>query len=459
MVKEYKGIHKISGSLIVIKNTHGATVGDMAEVHLQNGEVHRARVLEVNNDHLVAMLYDSGCDISPSTSKFRVPGKPFELPMSEDMLGRVFNGMGTPIDNGPEILAEVYKNISPPPANPLSRVLPTQFIQTGISAIDAVASIACGQKIAVFSAGRIPHVKLLMQLAKQATTLGADADRFTVVIGAIGITFEESEYIINEVSSSDAVDRSVLFINTASDPIMHRIAAPRVALTAAEYLAFTKGRNVLVLLTDMTNYCEALRELSIHKREPSLRYGYPAYLRYDLASIYERAGKYKTEGDTEGSITLIPFLTMPCDDFFGPIADITSETTEGKIVLSPDLLKRGISPPIDVCSTLSYLKSRCTGTFKTREDHTELVTQLVAAYVTGRNAIKSISKFGETAFTDYNLQFARFADGFETRLINQGYHESKSINTTLDLGWELLSTLPRAELKKISNDLIEKYMP
>ena len=455
MIKEYKTIQEIASPLMIVKNVEGVTYDELAEIELPNGEVRRCKVLEVEDDHAVVQLFESAQGINLAQSKVRFLGHPLQLGVSEDMLGRVFNGMGEPIDGGPGILAEEHRDINGLPMNPAARAYPAEFIQTGVSTIDGLNTLVRGQKLPIFSASGLPHAALAAQIARQAKVLG-DNENFAVVFAAIGITFEESEYFIQEFRRTGAIDRTVVFSNLANDPAVERIATPRMALTAAEYLAFEKDMQVLVILTDITNYAEALREVSAAKKEVPGRRGYPGYLYTDLATLYERAGRRIGKS---GSITMIPILTMPEDDKTHPIPDLTGYITEGQIILSRDLYRKGIIPPVDVLPSLSRLKDKGIGEGKTREDHSGTMNQLFAAYARGKDAKELMTILGEAALSDDDKQFAKFADAFEQRYVNQGNNTNRSIEDTLNLGWELLSLLPRTELKRIKPELIEKYMP
>ena len=455
MIKEYKTIQEIASPLMIVKNVEGVTYDELAEIELPNGEVRRCKVLEVEDDHAVVQLFESAQGINLAQSKVRFLGHPLQLGVSEDMLGRVFNGMGEPIDGGPAILAEEHRDINGLPMNPAARAYPAEFIQTGVSTIDGLNTLVRGQKLPIFSASGLPHAALAAQIARQAKVLG-DNENFAVVFAAIGITFEESEYFIQEFRRTGAIDRTVVFSNLANDPAVERIATPRMALTAAEYLAFEKDMQVLVILTDITNYAEALREVSAAKKEVPGRRGYPGYLYTDLATLYERAGRRIGKS---GSITMIPILTMPEDDKTHPIPDLTGYITEGPIILSRDLYRKGIIPPVDVLPSLSRLKDKGIGEGKTREDHSGTMNQLFAAYARGKDAKELMTILGEAALSDDDKQFAKFADAFEQRYVNQGNNTNRTIEDTLNLGWELLSLLPRTELKRIKPELIEKYMP
>ena len=455
MIREYKTIQEIASPLMIVKNVEGVTYDELAEIELPNGEVRRCKVLEVEDDHAVVQLFESAQGINLAQSKVRFLGHPLQLGVSEDMLGRVFNGMGEPIDGGPAILAEEHRDINGLPMNPAARAYPAEFIQTGVSTIDGLNTLVRGQKLPIFSASGLPHAALAAQIARQAKVLG-DNENFAVVFAAIGITFEESEYFIQEFRRTGAIDRTVVFSNLANDPAVERIATPRMALTAAEYLAFEKDMQVLVILTDITNYAEALREVSAAKKEVPGRRGYPGYLYTDLATLYERAGRRIGKS---GSITMIPILTMPEDDKTHPIPDLTGYITEGQIILSRDLYRKGIIPPVDVLPSLSRLKDKGIGEGKTREDHSGTMNQLFAAYARGKDAKELMTILGEAALSDDDKQFAKFADAFEQRYVNQGNNTNRTIEDTLNLGWELLSLLPRTELKRIKPELIENYMP
>ena len=455
MIREYKTIQEIASPLMIVKNVEGVTYDELAEIELPNGEVRRCKVLEVEDDHAVVQLFESAQGINLAQSKVRFLGHPLQLGVSEDMLGRVFNGMGEPIDGGPAILAEEHRDINGLPMNPAARAYPAEFIQTGVSTIDGLNTLVRGQKLPIFSASGLPHAALAAQIARQAKVLG-DNENFAVVFAAIGITFEESEYFIQEFRRTGAIDRTVVFSNLANDPAVERIATPRMALTAAEYLAFEKDMQVLVILTDITNYAEALREVSAAKKEVPGRRGYPGYLYTDLATLYERAGRRIGKS---GSITMIPILTMPEDDKTHPIPGLSCYITECQIILSRDLYRKGIIPPVDVLPSLSRLKDKGIGEGKTREDHAGTMNQLFAAYARGKDAKELMTILGEAALSDDDKQFAKFADAFEQRYVNQGNNTNRTIEDTLNLGWELLSLLPRTELKRIKPELIEKYMP
>lgn len=456
MIKEYRTIAEISGPLMVVHQTEGVTYDELGEIELPNGEIRFCKVLEVNGDSAVVQLFDSSAGINLAQSKIRFLGHSLELGVSNDMLGRVFDGMGRPIDGGPDILAEEYRDINGLPMNPAARDYPSEFIQTGISTIDGLNTLVRGQKLPIFSGSGLPHAQFAAQIARQARVLGSDESNFAVVFAAVGITFEESEFFVQEFRRTGAIDRAVLFTNLANDPAVERIATPRMALTAAEYLAFEQDMHVLVIITDITNYAEALREISAARKEVPGRRGYPGYLYTDLASMYERAGRRVGQ---RGSITLIPILTMPEDDKTHPIPDLTGYITEGQIILSRTLYRQGILPPVDVLPSLSRLKDKGIGKGKTREDHAGTMNQLFAAYATGKETKELMSILGEAALTPTDLLYAKFADEFERRYVAQGFDENRSIEETLNLGWELLSILPTTELKRVSPQMIETYLP
>ena len=455
MIKEYKTIKEIASPLMIVEHVEGVTYDELGEIELPNGEIRRCKVLEVEGDRAVVQLFEAAQGINLAASKVRFLGHPQQLAVSGDMLGRVFNGMGNPIDGGPEILAEDHRDINGLPMNPAARAYPAEFIQTGVSTIDGLNTLVRGQKLPIFSGSGLPHAALAAQIARQARVLGDD-ETFAVVFAAIGITFEESEYFINDFRRTGAIDRTVVFSNLANDPAVERISTPRMALTAAEYLAFDKGMQVLVILTDITNYAEALREISAAKKEVPGRRGYPGYLYTDLATLYERAGRRQGK---KGSITMIPILTMPEDDKTHPIPDLTGYITEGQIILSRELHRKGIVPPVDVLPSLSRLKDKGIGVGKTREDHAGTMNQLFAAYSRGKDAKELMTILGEAALSDDDKLFAKFADEFEKRYVSQGNTTNRSIEETLNIGWELLSILPKRELKRIKPEFIEKYLP
>ncbi|MBR4953516.1 MAG: V-type ATP synthase subunit B [Oscillospiraceae bacterium] len=455
MIKEYKTIHQVASPLMIVEQVEGVTYDELCEIQLPDGDVRRGKVLEVNGDTAVVQLFENAAGINLAGSKVRFLGHPLELAVSEDMLGRVFNGMGQPIDGGPDILADAHLDINGLPMNPAARAYPAEFIQTGVSTIDGLNTLVRGQKLPIFSGSGLPHKELAAQIARQARVLGDDGN-FAVVFAAIGITFEESEFFVQEFKRTGAIDRTVLFTNLANDPAVERIATPRMALTAAEYLAFEKDMHVLVILTDITNYAEALREVSAAKKEVPGRRGYPGYLYTDLATMYERAGRRVGKS---GSITMIPILTMPEDDKTHPIPDLTGYITEGQIILSRELFRKGVIPPVDVLPSLSRLKDKGIGAGKTREDHSGVLNQMFAAYAAGKDAKELMTILGESALSDTDKLFAKFAERFEKEFVGQTNETNRTIEETLDLGWELLSILPKSELKRVKEEHIEKYMP
>ena len=455
MIREYKTVEEINGPLMMVRMVENVTYDELVEIELHDGSIRRGKVLEVNGDAAVVQLFESAAGINLADAKVRFLGHPLQLGVSGDMLGRVFNGMGQPIDGGPDILPEEYRDINGLPMNPAARDYPNEFIQTGVSTIDGLNTLVRGQKLPIFSGSGLPHAALAAQIARQAKVLDGESN-FAVVFAAIGITFEESEFFVSEFKRTGAIDRTVLFSNLANDPAVERISTPRMALTAAEYLAFEKGMHVLVIMTDITNYAEALREISAAKKEVPGRRGYPGYLYTDLATMYERAGRQLGK---EGSITMIPILTMPEDDKTHPIPDLTGYITEGQIILSRELYRKGIVPPVDVLPSLSRLKDKGIGEGKTREDHSGTMNQLFAAYATGKEAKELMSILGEAALSPTDLLYAKFAEEFEKRYVAQGPEENRSIEETLNLGWELLSILPVNELKRIKEEHIAKYLP
>ncbi len=454
MLKEYRTIKEVVGPLMLVEGVEGVTYNELVEIKQQNGEIRRGKVLEVEADKALVQLFESSNGLRIDTSSARFLGHGIELAVSMDMLGRVFDGMGNPRDDGPALIPDKRMDINGEPLNPAARDYPNEFIQTGVSAIDGLNTLVRGQKLPVFSGSGLPHAQLATQIARQAKVLGTDA-KFAVVFGAIGITFEEAEYFISDFRRTGAIERAVLFMNLANDPAIERIATPRMALTAAEYLAYEKGMHVLVILTDITNYAEALREVSAARKEVPGRRGYPGYLYTDLASIYERAGRVIGK---EGSITQIPILTMPEDDKTHPIPDLTGYITEGQIILSRELYRKGVQPPIDVLPSLSRLKDKGIGVGKTREDHAATMNQLFAAYSRGKDAKELAVILGDAALTDVDKRYAAFADAFEKKYVSQGYQTNRSITETLDLGWALLNMLPRTELKRIRDDMLDKYL-
>ena len=455
MLKEYRSIVEVAGPLMLVQDVEGVTYNELGEIELANGEIRRCKVLEIDGSKAVVQLFESAVGINQSNSKVRFFGRGLELAVSMDMLGRVFDGLGKPIDGGPEIIPDKRLDINGVPMNPAARDYPSEFIQTGVSAIDGLNTLVRGQKLPIFSGSGLPHAQLAAQIARQSKVLGTDS-KFAVVFGAIGITFEEADFFISDFKKTGAIDRAVLFMNLANDPAVERIATPRMALSAAEYLAFEKGMHVLVILTDITNYAEALREVSAARKEVPGRRGYPGYLYTDLATLYERAGRMR---DYEGSITMIPILTIPEDDKTHPIPDLTGYITEGQIILSRELHKKDIVPPIDVLPSLSRLKDKGIGKGKTREDHANTMNQLFAAYARGKEAKELAVILGDAALTDTDKLYAKFAESFEAEYVSQGFQTERSIEQTLELGWQLLSILPVGELKRIKQEFIDKYYP
>lgn len=455
MLKEYRTVTEVVGPLMAVEGVEGVKYEELVEIELQNGEKRRGRVLEVNGDKAMIQLFEGSSGINLKNTSVKFLGKPLELGVSPDMIGRIFDGLGRPKDNGPKIIAENKIDINGVPMNPVSRDYPDEFIQTGISCIDGLNTLVRGQKLPIFSGSGLPHNEVAAQIARQANVLGSD-EKFAVVFAAMGITFEEYQFFIDDFTRTGAIDRAVLFINLADDPAIERIATPRMALTCAEYLAFEKDMHVLVIMTDMTTYAEALRETSAARKEVPGRRGYPGYLYTDLASIYERAGRVRGR---KGSITQIPILTMPEDDITHPIPDLTGYITEGQIILSRELYKRGLQPPINVVPSLSRLKDKGIGKGKTREDHADTMNQIYAGYTSGREARELATILGESALSDADKAFAKFAEAFDGNYVNQGYHNNRSILDTLELGWELLKIIPRSELKRIRDEYLEKYLP
>lgn len=453
MPKEYRTIQEVAGPLMLVRGVEGVTYNELGEIELFSGEKRRCKVLEIDGGNALVQLFESSTGINLSNSKVRFLGRSMELGVSEDMLSRVFDGLGRPIDGGPEILPEKRLDVNGLPMNPAARNYPQEFIQTGISAIDGLNTLVRGQKLPIFSASGLPHANLAAQIARQARVRGTD-EPFAVVFAAMGITFEESNFFIQSFQETGAIDRTVMFVNLANDPAVERIATPRMALTAAEYLAFEKNMHVLVILTDITNYADALREVSAARKEVPGRRGYPGYMYTDLASLYERAGRQKGKS---GSITMIPILTMPEDDKTHPIPDLTGYITEGQIILSRELYRKGVTPPIDVLPSLSRLKDKGIGEGKTRADHANTMNQLFAAYARGKEAKELMTVLGEAALTDMDKLYAQFAEEFERKYVSQGYNTNRDIEETLEIGWKLLSILPRSELKRIKDAFLDEY--
>ncbi len=455
VTREYRTAKEIIGPLVLVEGVEGVTYGELTDIKLADGSIRRGRVLEVNRDKAVVQVFEGTSGLSPENIAVKFLGKGIELGVSIDMLGRVFDGFGRPIDDGPEIIPEKWLNINGNPMNPFSRDYPNEFIQTGISTIDLLNTLVRGQKLPFFSASGLPHSRMAAQVARQAKVLKT-GEKFAVVFAAMGITFEESEFFVSDFRRTGALERAVLFMNLADDPAIERISVPRLALTTAEFLAYEKDMHVLVILTDLTNYCEALREISAARKEVPGRRGYPGYLYTDLSTIYERAGRIKGKG---GSITQLPVLTMPEDDKTHPIPDLTGYITEGQIIMSRPLHAQGVYPPVDVLPSLSRLKDKGIGEGKTRADHANVMNQLYSAYARGKNAKELAVVLGESALSEIDILYVKFADAFEDRFIRQGEDENRTIEESLAIGWELLGMLPKSELKRVREEFIEKYYP
>lgn len=453
MAKEYLTVREIVGPLLLVEEVEGVAFGELVEIKLTDGSTRRGRVLDINEDKALVQVFEGTHGIKTEQTRVSFAGKGQELGVSTDMLGRVFDGFGRPVDGGPEIIPDKRLNINGNPINPIARDYPSEFIQTGVSAIDGLNTLVRGQKLPIFSGTGLPHPALAAQIARQAK-VRKSGEKFAVVFAAMGITFEESDYFISDFRRTGAIERAVLFMNLADDPPIERISVPRMALTTAEYLAFEHGMHILVIMTDMTNYCEALREVSAARREIPGRRGYPGYLYTDLATIYERAGRLK---GTEGSITQFPILTMPEDDKTHPIPDLTGYITEGQIILSRALHGSGLYPPIDVLPSLSRLKDKGIGEGKTRADHADVMNQLYSAYARGKNAQELAVVLGEAALTELDLKYVRFAEAFEKEYVQQGEDEDRDIERTMEIGWSLLGLLPKAELKRVKDEFAEQY--
>ena len=453
MLKEYLTISSISGPLVVVEKTENIKYAELAEVEFSNGEIRRGKVLEVSDDKALVQMFEGTLGLDVAGSKVRFLGRSQQLGVSPDIVGRVFDGAARPRDNGPQIIAAKRVDINGNPINPSSRAYPSEFIQTGISTIDGMNPLVRGQKLPIFSGSGLSHARLTAQIARQAKVLGKQ-EAFAVVFAAMGITFEEADFFMTDFRNTGAIERSVLFINLANDPAIERISTPRLALTCAEYLAFDLDMHVLVILIDMTFYCESLREISAARKEIPGRRGYPGYLYTDLASLYERAGRIK---DKKGSITLLPVLTMPEDDKTHPIPDLTGYITEGQIILSRQLHRKGVYPPVDVLPSLSRLKDKGIGRGKTREDHSDVLNQLFACYAKGKEARELAVILGEAALSDLDKLYLKFADSFEDKFVRQDEYEERSVIQTLDIGWELLRIVPREELKRIRQEYLDKY--
>ncbi len=454
MRKEYTTIREVVGPLVMVDGVDGVKYDELVEIKRSDGsDLRRGKVLEVNGSKALVQLFEGSQGLKIADSRAKFLGHSIELAVSPDMLGRVFDGMGRPKDGGAPLIPEKMLDINGSPMNPAARDYPNEFIQTGVSAIDGLNTLVRGQKLPVFSGSGLPHAQFAAQIARQARVRGT-SEPFAVVFAAVGITFEEADFFIEDFKKTGAIERTVTFVNLANDPAIERIATPRMAITAAEYLAYDLGMHVLVIITDITNYAEALREISAARKEVPGRRGYPGYLYTDLATMYERAGRIR---GCKGSITMIPILSMPEDDITHPIPDLTGYITEGQIILSRELHRKGITPPVNVLPSLSRLKDKGIGRDKTREDHADTMNQLFAAYSRGKEAKELAVILGDAALSDVDKLYAKFADEFETRYVSQGYYENRSVEETLDIGWELLRILPRSELRRIRDAYLDKY--
>ena len=454
MRKEYTTIREVVGPLVMVDGVDGVKYDELVEIKRTDGsDVRRGKVLEVNGDRALVQLFEGSQGLKISESRAKFLGHSIELAVSADMLGRVFDGMGRPRDNGAPLIPDKLLDINGSPMNPAARDYPNEFIQTGISAIDGLNTLVRGQKLPVFSGSGLPHAQFAAQIARQAKVRGTN-EAFAVVFAAVGITFEEADFFISDFKKTGAIERTVTFVNLANDPAIERIATPRMAITAAEYLAYDLGMHVLVIITDITNYAEALREISAARKEVPGRRGYPGYLYTDLATMYERAGRIK---GCPGSITMIPILSMPEDDITHPIPDLTGYITEGQIILSRELYRKGITPPVNVLPSLSRLKDKGIGRGKTREDHADTMNQLFAAYSRGKEAKELAVILGDAALSEVDKLYAKFSDEFEAKYVSQGYYKNRSVEETLDIGWELLRILPRSELRRIRDEYLDKY--
>jgi len=453
MIREYQTVTSIAGPLMLVAGVDGVKYQELVQVTLASGEIRRGQVLEVEGDKALVQVFEGATGIDVPSAKIRFMGRGITIDLSPEILGRVFGGLGRPRDGGPAIIPDRSVDVNGAPINPYAREYPNQFIQTGVSPIHGLNTLVRGQKLPIFSGSGLPHNRLAAQIVRQARVLGTN-EPFAVVFGAMGITFEEAEFFIRDFTQSGAIERTVLFLNLADEPAIERIATPRAALTAAEYLAFDLGMHVLAVLTDMTNYCEALREVSAARKEIPGRRGFPGYLYTDLASIYERCGRIKGR---KGSITMMPVLTMPEDDKTHPIPDLTGYITEGQIILSRAMHRRKIAPPVDVLPSLSRLKDKGIGKDKTREDHADLFNQLYACYARGKEAEELEIILGDAALTETDRLYLRFARDFEEQYITQGEFENRTVEQTLDLGWKLLAVFPRGELKRVRDAYLDKY--
>ena len=453
MIRDYQTVTSIAGPLMLVDEVEGVKYQELVQITLPTGEVRRGQVLEVEGDKALVQVFEGATGIDVPSVKVRFMARGITIDLSPEILGRIFGGLGRPRDGGPAIIPDRRADVNGAPINPYAREYPDEFIQTGVSAIDGLNTLVRGQKLPIFSGSGLPHNRLAAQIVRQARVLGT-GEAFAVVFGAMGITFEESEFFIRDFTQSGAIERTVLFLNLADEPAIERIATPRAALTAAEYLAFDLGMHVLVVLTDMTNYCEALREVSAARKEIPGRRGFPGYLYTDLSSIYERCGRIKGR---KGSITMMPVLTMPEDDKTHPIPDLTGYITEGQIILSRAMHRRRISPPVDVLPSLSRLKDKGIGEGKTRGDHADLFNQLYACYARGKEAEELEIILGDAALSAMDKVYLRFARSFEEKYISQGEFENRTVEQTLDLGWKLLAVFPRSELKRVRDAHLDSY--
>jgi V/A-type H+-transporting ATPase subunit B len=453
MIKEYTSVTNVIGPLMIVEKIENVSYGEIVQIKTASGEERLGQVLEVGNDKAVVQVFEGTSGLDTEKTRVRFTGETMKLNVSAEMLGRIFNGLGSPIDGQPEVIPEKRLDVNGPPINPFRREYPAEFIQTGISSIDMMNTLVRGQKLPIFSGSGLPHNKLACQIARQAKVLGKE-ESFAVVFAAMGITHEEAFFFRKEFERTGAMNNVIMFLNLANDPAIERIITPRIALTAAEYLAYEKGMHVLVILTDMTNYCEALREIAAARNEVPGRRGYPGYMYTDLASIYERAGRIKNR---KGSLTQMPILSLPDDDITHPIPDLTGYITEGQFVLSRDLHRKGVYAPVDVLPSLSRLMKKGIGEGKTRLDHSNVSDQLYATYAKGRELRDLVAVIGKESLSELDKKYLDFADAYEHEFINQGYEEDRQIEDSLAKAWKLLSTLPKEELKRIDEKFIEKY--
>ncbi len=454
-VKETKAISRTKGSLLVAESIPGVQFNEMVDVRLATGEIRRGQAIDISKEATIIQVFGGVSEVDLVASRVRCKGETLKLPVAKDILGRIFNGLGDPIDGGPAIIPEDYLDVNGGLVNPAGREPPAEFIETGISAIDGLNALVRGQKLPIFSGSGLPHNRIVAQIIRQASVKKTE-EQFAIVFGAIGISYDDADFFMQNLEQTGARERTVAFINTASDPVIERISTPRLALTAGEYLAWKEGMHVLVILTDITNYCEALRELSAMREEIPSRRGYPGYMYTDLATMYERAGRITGK---EGSVTVMPILTMPDDDITHPIPDLTGYITEGQIVLSRELERKGVYPPIDVFLSLSRMMKEGIGAGKTREDHNNVFMQLYAAYAEGCNLREISTIIGAEALGERDRVYLNVADRFEKEFISQGEVTKRRVEDTLDIGWALFSALPEEDLKLIGEDLIKKYLP